>query len=211
MADNTPDGKDPCDKRVHRAFLSGRRAGYWLAFNGPQARQQAARRDRGYRIQQDRAIEGLGDVFGQAEQRARFADVNRRAMERIRLRREDLQAREQQDQAIEGISDVFARAERDERLRRIPRPVLRQPVREIQIPSRRELILELRMSDAPALRERLRGVTAQQLYDFYKTQPPQRESMRELATKLGIKHRAPGESTVMDARRLSQAIARHLA
>jgi len=181
--------EEECKTRIDLArkqgFAAGRRAGLWLAFNGPQAKAQARRLDVQAMRRQDRAIEGLGDVFGQAEEQARRRDILRRIPRPQR--------------APAPAPEVFAP------------PAPAPAVGLIQLPSRRELIFELRMSDAPALRERLRGVSAEQIYQFYKTQPPQRESMRELATKLGVKHRAPGESTVMDARRLSQALARHLA
>ena len=74
MADNN------CDERVSEArkdayhegrqdgFYAGRRAGVWLAFNGPQAKAKARRIDVQAMRRQDVALEGLGDVFGRAEQ-----------------------------------------------------------------------------------------------------------------------------------------------
>lgn len=72
-----------CKRRIARAFKSGRKAGLWLAFNGPQAQQQARQADVRDMRRQDVALEeaGLGDVFGQAEQNAaqrdRFRGVRR--------------------------------------------------------------------------------------------------------------------------------------
>lgn len=113
---DTPKGnRDNCRTRIIQArkqgFASGRRVGLWLAFNGPQAVAQARQLDQRARQAQDRAIEGLGDVFAGAEQGARAKDVGRRAGERYAERLRDRQARERQDQAMEGLGDVFARAE----------------------------------------------------------------------------------------------------
>lgn len=192
---------DNCDERVAEArkdgFYAGRRAGLWLAFNGPRARAEARRLDVRAMRRQDVALEGLGDVFGRAEQQVRIRDKIRR-LQRLRQQQQAQQAPPAPAPAPALAREVF----------QAPAPA---PAPAQRLPSRRELIFELRMSDAPALRERLRGISAQEIYDYYATQPPQRESMRELATKLGVKHRAPGESTVMDSRRLSQALARHLA
>lgn len=68
---DTPDGSD-CKSRCRKAFFAGRRAGLWLAFNGPRAQQANRRRDMGMMRQQDRNLEGLGDVFGRAEDEARL-------------------------------------------------------------------------------------------------------------------------------------------
>ena len=88
MADNN------CDERVSEArkdayhegrqdgFYAGRRAGVWLAFNGPQAKAKARRMDVQAMRRQDVALEGLGDVFGQAEQQARIIDKIRRMRSR---------------------------------------------------------------------------------------------------------------------------------
>jgi len=83
MTEETPD--DDCEARIavarHQAFAAGRRAGVWLAFNGPRAKAQARRLDVQSMRRQDKAIEGLGDVFGQAEEaaakKARLARIPR--------------------------------------------------------------------------------------------------------------------------------------
>lgn len=189
---------DNCDERIDLArkqgFRAGRRAGLWLAFNGPQAKAKARGLDVRAMRRQDVALEGLGDVFGRAEQEASERDRRRAVLNRIPRPRYVVER---------APAPVFA-----QEVFQAPAPAPAPPIQ--RLPSRRELIFELRQSDAPALRERLRGISAQEIFDYYKTQPPQRDTMRDLATRLGVKHRAAGESTVMDARRLSQALARHL-
>ena len=59
---------DDDERRVKEAFRAGRRAGIWLALNGPRARAQRRRIDVGAMRGQDRAMEGMGDVFARAEQ-----------------------------------------------------------------------------------------------------------------------------------------------
>lgn len=61
-----------------QGFAAGRRAGLWLAFNGPQAQAKKRQEDVRAMRQQDVALEGLGDVFGQAEEQARRRDILRR-------------------------------------------------------------------------------------------------------------------------------------
>ena len=59
---------DGDERRVKQAFRAGRRAGIWLALNGPRAQAQRRRIDVGAMRGQDRAMEGMGDVFARAEQ-----------------------------------------------------------------------------------------------------------------------------------------------
>lgn len=86
---------DDCDRRIKRAFQSGRRVGLWLAFNGPKAVAAKRRADIGAMRGQEQAMEGLGAVFGRAEEQAQQADVIRRdneaRMRRQRLRRPDVE------------------------------------------------------------------------------------------------------------------------
>ena len=74
--------EEECEARIDSArrqgFAAGRRAGLWLAFNGPRAKAQARRLDVQAMRRQDVALEGLGDVFGQAEEQARRRDILRR-------------------------------------------------------------------------------------------------------------------------------------
>lgn len=74
--------EEGCKERIiiarKQGFAAGRRAGLWLAFNGPQAKAQARRLDVQAMRRQDVALEGLGDVFGQAEEQARRSDILRR-------------------------------------------------------------------------------------------------------------------------------------
>lgn len=78
--------EEGCDERImmarKQAFSAGRRAGIWLAFNGPQAKAKARGLDVRAMRRQDVALEGLGDVFGRAEQNARIIDKIRRMRSR---------------------------------------------------------------------------------------------------------------------------------
>jgi hypothetical protein len=67
---DTPDEPN-CKAKCRKAFFAGRRAGLWLAFNGPKVQRANRFRNLAAMRQQDRNLEGLGDVFGQAEQEAR--------------------------------------------------------------------------------------------------------------------------------------------
>ena len=60
--------QDECEPRVKEAFRAGRRAGIWLAFNGPRAQAQRRGLDVQAMRRQDRAMEGMADVFARAEQ-----------------------------------------------------------------------------------------------------------------------------------------------
>ena len=61
-----------------QGFSAGRKAGVWLAFNGPQAKAKARRMDVQAMRRQDVALEGIGDVFGRAERQANLRDAIRR-------------------------------------------------------------------------------------------------------------------------------------
>lgn len=213
-------------QELRRAFQRGRRVGVWLAKNGQEARAEERRKDVRVMRQQDVALEGLGDVFRREELSARALDSLERAQARVRARREDIEARAQQDVAIEGLGDVFARAERRASIQQQTRDRINQQLRamramragrdvpvaqEISIPTELEL-LRYRARDAPAIIERLRGVTGAQLYKFYREQGGStREMIRELATLLSIKHRRAGEASIMSAQDLASTIARYVA
>lgn len=74
--------EEDCEGRIiiarKQGFAAGRRAGLWLAFNGPRAKAHARREDVRAMRRQDMALEGLGDVFGRAEEQARRRDIFRR-------------------------------------------------------------------------------------------------------------------------------------
>ena len=74
--------KDALGDRERRAiFRKGRRAGIWLALNGPLAQKQRRREDIKTMRQQDRDLEGLGDVFARAEEEPRPERVQPRPAE----------------------------------------------------------------------------------------------------------------------------------
>lgn len=97
--------------------------------NGPQAKEEERQQDVRVMRRQDVALEGLGDVFGQAEQRAENVDRMRQAYRRMVNRQADRRGRERQDEAIEGLGDVFARAEQRASIQQQARDRINQQLR----------------------------------------------------------------------------------
>ena len=68
---------------LRQAFQKGRRAGIWLAKYGPTIQAENRKKDVGVMRGQDKALEGLGDVFERAE-----TEAERKAQRRAEIKAE---------------------------------------------------------------------------------------------------------------------------
>lgn len=168
--------QDDCDERLlaqqtdyegqieaakRNSFLAGRRAGVWLAFNGPRARAQDRRLDVQAMRRQDVALEGLSDVFGRAEEAAakksRLARIPRPILPRSSL--SGLTPMEDQ----EGKYDEYAR-----------QPDVLSPVAPAVAP--------VLAPGKSRLADKLRGLSAEDIARRYT-----KDDIRDYASLLGVK------------------------